>query len=406
MDRVAIKVTVDGAMRRICQDPKAEDFGYQKLLSLAGVEEDNNVKVFYFDDESDKVYVSCDADVAEAVRAQSLNALPASKYFTIHVVTKAESSSRPFRHRRHCRRGPCGQRKEFDFDSTWEKLLNLLRMFAPVFPGARCVLESPKLEELKTSKEVKNLLKLVEGDLKGGVHPFVVLHKVKGSNELANLLRLLKTELPDLAGFADEANENAETVHHGVVCDGCNQSPIRGLRFKCKDCDDFDLCSGCRFENKHDEAHSFDTIQTPTFSFPGFGAGFPGPFECFPRRKTPRCEKTKDSDSVGGTVSATKEAHAEPKDVAKVSNPWSEKEAVHGQTERSTDDEYEVVSDGKDAPKVEQDAAKATEDARYEREMKILEEMGFTNRENVLNLLQSMDGNLRNVLQALFSIDK
>mmetsp|Transcript_157214 Transcript_157214/g.272714 ORF Transcript_157214/g.272714 Transcript_157214/m.272714 type:complete len:465 (-) Transcript_157214:141-1535(-) len=34
-------------------------------------------------------------------------------------------------------------------------------------------------------------------------------------------------------------------VHAGVTCDGCSESPLKGLRFKCKVCPDVDLCGQC-----------------------------------------------------------------------------------------------------------------------------------------------------------------
>ena len=29
------------------------------------------------------------------------------------------------------------------------------------------------------------------------------------------------------------------------MCDGCEQSPLMGTRYKCKSCRDFDLCAPC-----------------------------------------------------------------------------------------------------------------------------------------------------------------
>jgi len=34
-------------------------------------------------------------------------------------------------------------------------------------------------------------------------------------------------------------------VHEGITCDGCDASPIHGLRFKCVSCPDYDLCATC-----------------------------------------------------------------------------------------------------------------------------------------------------------------
>lgn len=49
--------------------------------------------------------------------------------------------------------------------------------------------------------------------------------------------------------------------HGSVYCDGCNCYPIKGLRFKCAFCSDYDLCQQC-FENgvttrAHKLTHSF-----------------------------------------------------------------------------------------------------------------------------------------------------
>ncbi|KAL6078075.1 Sel1 repeat-containing protein [Balamuthia mandrillaris] len=53
------------------------------------------------------------------------------------------------------------------------------------------------------------------------------------------------------------------TAHFGLQCDGCGASPIQGVRYKCGHCPDFDLCSKCEPETKHDEGHVFLMIKRP-----------------------------------------------------------------------------------------------------------------------------------------------
>jgi len=52
-------------------------------------------------------------------------------------------------------------------------------------------------------------------------------------------------------------------VHDGITCDGCNQSPISGIRFKCKVCPDFDLCSACEAKNVHPADHPLVKFKVP-----------------------------------------------------------------------------------------------------------------------------------------------
>ena len=62
-------------------------------------------------------------------------------------------------------------------------------------------------------------------------------------------------------GKGTAAGAEGEVFHPGVVCDGCEGS-IRGPRFKCLICPDYDLCKGCEEKGLHPE-HEFVKFRKP-----------------------------------------------------------------------------------------------------------------------------------------------
>ena len=42
-------------------------------------------------------------------------------------------------------------------------------------------------------------------------------------------------------------------IHENVKCDGCGIFPVKGIRYKCSVCKDFDYCEECeqRFAHPH-----------------------------------------------------------------------------------------------------------------------------------------------------------
>ncbi|EDU50153.1 FRQ1 Ca2+-binding protein EF-Hand superfamily [Pyrenophora tritici-repentis] len=52
-------------------------------------------------------------------------------------------------------------------------------------------------------------------------------------------------------------------VHRGITCNGCDEKPIRGTRWHCANCPDFDLCSNCEATNSHPKTHIFYKIRVP-----------------------------------------------------------------------------------------------------------------------------------------------
>ncbi len=75
-------------------------------------------------------------------------------------------------------------------------------------------------------------------------------------------------DIPGKAVHPDEGDgetqEGEGVLHPGVVCDGCEGS-IRGKRYKCSTCPDYDLCNPCERKGIHLE-HDMMLMRTPRVS--------------------------------------------------------------------------------------------------------------------------------------------
>jgi len=67
-------------------------------------------------------------------------------------------------------------------------------------------------------------------------------------------------------------------VHHGITCDGCQQSPITGVRFKCRTCPDYDLCEACEAKNVHPADHPMIKFKVEKMRHGGHHGRHHGPF--------------------------------------------------------------------------------------------------------------------------------
>ncbi|KAJ2747039.1 hypothetical protein GGI20_000843 [Coemansia sp. BCRC 34301] len=79
-----------------------------------------------------------------------------------------------------------------------------------------------------------------------------------------------KQQQTDAAPSAERSTSTedvANVVHRNVVCDACN-FPIVGVRYKCGNCTDFDLCESCEASVQHNKDHLFIKMRkfhaTPT----------------------------------------------------------------------------------------------------------------------------------------------
>ncbi|KAF2632853.1 hypothetical protein BU25DRAFT_329827 [Macroventuria anomochaeta] len=63
--------------------------------------------------------------------------------------------------------------------------------------------------------------------------------------------------------IAEERARQEGVIHRGITCNSCDEKPIRGTRWHCANCVDFDLCSTCEATNSHTRTHVFYKIRVP-----------------------------------------------------------------------------------------------------------------------------------------------
>lgn len=63
--------------------------------------------------------------------------------------------------------------------------------------------------------------------------------------------------------IAEDRARQEGVIHRGITCNGCDDKPIRGIRWHCANCADFDLCSNCEAVNSHSKTHVFLKIRVP-----------------------------------------------------------------------------------------------------------------------------------------------
>lgn len=79
---------------------------------------------------------------------------------------------------------------------------------------------------------------------------------VTGDREAQNYLHLLYR-------IAEETARKDGYVHRRVTCNSCNVTPIRGIRYRCSNCADYDLCEICESRQIHNKMHLFYKIRIP-----------------------------------------------------------------------------------------------------------------------------------------------
>ncbi|KAL8910410.1 MAG: hypothetical protein Q9171_004283 [Xanthocarpia ochracea] len=106
----------------------------------------------------------------------------------------------------------------------------------------------------------------VMGQLRDGEHDIAETESIQSDevggdehnnpSEDQNLMNLLYR-------IAEDQARKEGFVHRGVNCNSCNAMPICGIRYRCANCPDYDLCEQCESLQAHDKTHLFYKIRIP-----------------------------------------------------------------------------------------------------------------------------------------------
>jgi len=317
-----LKITFANETRRL-RVADASKLTFDELVKLiessfTHASEQPRKKIFYFDDEKDKIVIRNDADLVEAIVVMQEDLGMKNLKFLVEVASDTTSSSvaaavpilapelvpvvedvtkeveekeyvplsarssTTYAEEKKDETAPANNNKE----DGLEALLSLFSL-EPFTPFARQwlaileasaddkalyivnLLKNPEFSDVvakvRTSEAGTALFNKIEEHIKNGVPPMLEINEYIESGSMKSLLQPIFDKFPELLTHFPMLNHimdpSASQIHHGVSCDGCDAYPIIGLRFKCKDCPDFDFCSTCHVENKsHNTEHVFEEV--------------------------------------------------------------------------------------------------------------------------------------------------
>ena len=88
-------------------------------------------------------------------------------------------------------------------------------------------------------------------------------HSWQGGDEEEETKKEGQSLLNLLYHIAEDQARRDGYVHRHVTCNSCNTMPIRGIRYRCANCNDFDLCEQCEAMQVHPKTHVFYKVRIP-----------------------------------------------------------------------------------------------------------------------------------------------
>ncbi|GAQ90219.1 hypothetical protein KFL_006150010 [Klebsormidium nitens] len=313
-----VKVSFKGIMKRLTYGTEEANFDrlVKTLKESFSIAEGAKLRILYTDSDGDKVLLSDNEDLKDALKNQKLNPL----YLEVTIIKEAKSEAKS--EAKTAAGGPAldplaalfgnmnnwtngeGKERFNKFASSFkqgqdvfesilkdinpstaagssdlmEKILAGVSAAAAAATDAASAASSSKSQEEGPKEAAKPEKAEKKAEKKADKEPEKMAEKEpeKETEKEPEKETEKKTEKED---SEEKANES---VHPGVQCDVCSMIPIKGTRYKSLDQHDYDLCQACMdaYPNKTEQ---FTRIEHPLYRPRGFGPGFRG------GRGGPRC---------------------------------------------------------------------------------------------------------------------
>ncbi|KAL2632658.1 hypothetical protein R1flu_004137 [Riccia fluitans] len=243
-----------------------------KIRQVCQISESSKLKLTYLDKDKDKVTLENDDDLKDACIYQGLNPLHLD---VVLAPTESNFPGEPSRapsFKAPILEGLEEPLKEILNNLRPENVKSMFEAYEPLFRDVRHPSQIPDL--------VENVVKTIASQFaspNGGASPSAAATTDKD---------MPQNGAPHVQGPGSEA------VHYGVSCDGCQKSPITGVRYKSNVKENYDLCSSCHAKAGA-PAGEYIIVARPVFRGRHFHRGRmmgPSPWGTFsPMSRHPQC---------------------------------------------------------------------------------------------------------------------